>query len=275
MIDKISYGFINSVYGFNDYTLNELICKIAQKMDEVITQANESFNYLDWLKGQGLTDEVINTLLAWKEDGTFDNIINEHLFNEFNTRLDNIANNTDGYVSLKKYEYLVNNDDWTSALQTAINENNKITLHKDILTSSPVLLKSNVIIEFNNYVITNLKTSVFINFSGENFSQGFELNNLNLRGDTNTIQTIPHLIPQQDINKHLFIDCPYDVLLYSDDNTGLTITHNYDRTENARCGLHFKNCNNFKLNNIYVEGFDIGYHFRGGSMITLNNLKGS
>ena len=63
MIDKLPYGFINSVYGFNDYTLNELICKLAQKMDEVITQSNESFNYLDWLKGQGLSDEVIKTLL--------------------------------------------------------------------------------------------------------------------------------------------------------------------------------------------------------------------
>ena len=48
MIDKFSCGFINSVYEFNDFTLNELICKLAQKMDEVITQSNESFNYLDW-----------------------------------------------------------------------------------------------------------------------------------------------------------------------------------------------------------------------------------
>ena len=40
MIDKFSCNFINSVYHFNDYTLNELICKLAQKMDEVITQSN-------------------------------------------------------------------------------------------------------------------------------------------------------------------------------------------------------------------------------------------
>ena len=90
MIDKLPYGFINSVYGFNDYTLNELICKIAQKMDEVITQSNESFNYLDWLKEQGLSDEVINILLAWKEDGTLENIINENIFNEINSQIDTI-----------------------------------------------------------------------------------------------------------------------------------------------------------------------------------------
>ena len=91
MIDKLPYGFINSVYGFNDYTLNELICKIAQKMDEVITQANESFNYLDWLKGQGLSDEVINTFLAWKEDGTFNTIINENIFNGLNNKINEIG----------------------------------------------------------------------------------------------------------------------------------------------------------------------------------------
>ena len=89
MIDKFSHGFINSVYDFNDFTLNELICKLAQKMDEVITQANESFNYLDWLKGQGLSDEVIGTLQAWKEDGTLDTIINSNVFNELNSKVDN------------------------------------------------------------------------------------------------------------------------------------------------------------------------------------------
>ena len=91
MIDKLPYGFINSVYGFNDYTLNELICKLAQKMDEVITQSNESFNYLDWLKGQGLSDEVIKILLDWKENGTLETIINENIFNGLNTKIDNFV----------------------------------------------------------------------------------------------------------------------------------------------------------------------------------------
>ena len=77
MIDKFSRGFINSVYDFNDFTLNELICKLAQKMDEVITQSNESFNYLEWLKGEGLSDEVIKILEEWKEDGTLETLIND------------------------------------------------------------------------------------------------------------------------------------------------------------------------------------------------------
>ena len=91
MIDKFSHGFIKSVYDFNDYTLNELLCKLAQKMDEVITQSNESFSYLDWLKGQGLSDEVINVLTEWKDNGTLDVIINGHVFNEINNSINDLT----------------------------------------------------------------------------------------------------------------------------------------------------------------------------------------
>ena len=87
MIDKFSCGFIKSVYDFNDFTLNELICKLAQKMDEVITQSNESFNYLDWLKGQGLSDEVNELLTQWEQDGTLSKLINVDLFNGLKTEL--------------------------------------------------------------------------------------------------------------------------------------------------------------------------------------------
>ena len=116
MIDKFSHGFINSVYDFNDFTLNELICKLAQKMDEVITQSNESFNYLDWLKGQGLSDEVIKIMIEWKENGTFETIINEQLFNGLNNKIDenkaeldesiNVINSQlDTIEKIKKFRY--------------------------------------------------------------------------------------------------------------------------------------------------------------------------
>ena len=87
MIDKFSCGFIKSVYDFNDFTINELLCKLAQKMDEVITQSNESFSYLDWLKGQGLSDEVNELLTQWEQDGTLSKLINVDLFNGLKTEL--------------------------------------------------------------------------------------------------------------------------------------------------------------------------------------------
>ena len=108
MIDKFSHGFINSVYDLNDFTLNELICKLAQKMDEVITQSNESFNYLYWLKGQGLSDEVIKIMLKWKEDGTLETLINENIFNELNTKIDDFKVDVNDKVDTFKNE--VNNN---------------------------------------------------------------------------------------------------------------------------------------------------------------------
>ena len=106
MIDKLPYGFINSVYGFNDYTLNELICKLAQKMDEVITQSNESFNYLDWLKEQGLPDELQGILNTMLEDGTFENIINQNVFNGLNNRINEVNSQLDNNA-----KQMINNAD--------------------------------------------------------------------------------------------------------------------------------------------------------------------
>ena len=99
MIDKFAHGFINSVYDFNDFTLNELICKLAQKMDEVITQSNESFNYLDWLKNEGVSDEVQAIMNSMLEDGTLENLINiekydklkNDLLEEFNNKINRVA----------------------------------------------------------------------------------------------------------------------------------------------------------------------------------------
>ena len=104
MIDKFSHGFINSVYEFNDFTLNELICKLAQKMDEVITQSNESFNYLDWLKGQGLSDTVIGILLAWKDDGTLETLINDVLLQDIQNDVNNIRTETNETINDFKTE---------------------------------------------------------------------------------------------------------------------------------------------------------------------------
>ena len=107
MIDKFSHGFINSVYDFNDFTLNELICKLAQKMDEVIYQSNESFSYLDWLKTQGLSDEVINVLTEWKDNGTLEVIINGHVFNELSNSINEINNSINDLT--QRIEQLENN----------------------------------------------------------------------------------------------------------------------------------------------------------------------
>ena len=148
MIDKLPYGFINSVYGFNDYTLNELICKIAQKMDEVITQSNESFNYLEWLKGQGLSDEVIKIMIEWKENGTLEALINEQLFNSLNTKIDenkseldesiNVINSQLDNIKNKQNDVLINVRDF-GVLGNGTDETEKIQLAFDNIEKGQTL----------------------------------------------------------------------------------------------------------------------------------------
>ena len=151
MIDKLSCGFINSVYDFNDYTLNELICKLAQKMDEVITQSNESFNYLDWLKEQGLPDELIKIMLEWKENGTLETLINQNLFNGLNNKIDDINNNfnlfknNNGCVSftelggIKNNATIDNSEKLLEAMNHCANNNKILVLDGKFNISAPIV----------------------------------------------------------------------------------------------------------------------------------------
>ena len=99
MIDKFMYGFLNSVYDLEDYTQLEINSKLIQKMDEVIENCNNVFEYVDWLKEQGVPDEVQNILFTWKEDGTLKNLSNkkekDKLRNEINNNINELAHSID------------------------------------------------------------------------------------------------------------------------------------------------------------------------------------
>ena len=192
MIDKFSHGFINSVYDFNDYTLNELICKLAQKMDEVITQSNESFNYLDWLKEQGLSDTVIGILLGWKDDGTLDVIINGNVFNELNTKVDTFQEKVNNELETKKLEidniikglnrcselhYINNSPDESSVLFKCMNGEVVLIDCGETFSSGSIYnrLKALGITKINHFIITHFHSDhvggynmVFDNFVVDN-----------------------------------------------------------------------------------------------------------
>ena len=84
MIDNFYHGFLNRVYESDDYTQLEINSKLIQKMDEVIDECNKAFEIMNWIKEEGLTNEVINTLLTWKEDGTLEEIIKKVTTNQCN-----------------------------------------------------------------------------------------------------------------------------------------------------------------------------------------------
>ena len=96
MIDKFMHGFLNRVYDLQDYTQLEINSKLIQKMDEVIENCNNAFEFVDWLKEQGVPDEVQTKIDTMLEDGTLEKLINleklNQLSNDINSQLDSIEN---------------------------------------------------------------------------------------------------------------------------------------------------------------------------------------
>ena len=92
MIDKFIHGFLNRVYDLEDYTQLEINSKLIQKMDEVIENCNNAFEYVDWLKEQGVPDEVQTIIDTMLEDGTLENLINIEKLNQLSSELSSSIN---------------------------------------------------------------------------------------------------------------------------------------------------------------------------------------
>ena len=96
MIDKFMHGFLNRVYGYDDYTQLEINSKLIQKIDEVIDECNNAFEFVDWLKEQGVPDEVQTIIDTMLEDGTLENLINlkklNQLSDDVNEKLESVEN---------------------------------------------------------------------------------------------------------------------------------------------------------------------------------------
>ena len=108
MIEKFMHGFLNRVYDLEDYTQLEINSKLMQKMDEVIENCNNAFEFMDYIKEEGLMNEVINILFTWKEDGTLENLSNkneiDNLRNELTNSIDTKINELKELINQNKSE---------------------------------------------------------------------------------------------------------------------------------------------------------------------------
>ena len=95
MIDKFYYDFLNRVYSYDDYTQQEINSKLIQKIDEVIEECNNAFEFVDWLKEQGVSDEVQNILFAMLENDSLKDIFNVKVYNNLKTEIDNLKTEID------------------------------------------------------------------------------------------------------------------------------------------------------------------------------------
>lgn len=81
---------IFSVYDYNDFSIQELLCTFFEKINECVDISNATFKLAEWLVSVGLKQEVAITLNKWLADGTLKEIINEEIFSDLNNKIDKV-----------------------------------------------------------------------------------------------------------------------------------------------------------------------------------------
>lgn len=105
MIKGITEDILKKVYGFSEMTNEELKCKFFQKLEECIDLCNNSADILDWIKNEGIEDNVKEILNTWKDDGTLKEIVNNYILNNLkNEIISDITKNLN--FSLKSFSDL-------------------------------------------------------------------------------------------------------------------------------------------------------------------------
>jgi len=93
MIDKLEHNPINSftssVYDFNELSLQELLNKYFQKINECVENGNKALNFVAWLKNEGLPLEVEKEITLMYQDGRITEIINK-LANDVKKQINDI-----------------------------------------------------------------------------------------------------------------------------------------------------------------------------------------
>lgn len=87
MIKGIVEDILKRVYNFSEMTDEELRCKFFQKLEECIDLCNNSADILEWIKNEGVEDNVKETLNTWKDDGTLKEIINNYIITNLKNEL--------------------------------------------------------------------------------------------------------------------------------------------------------------------------------------------
>ena len=104
MINHLKGIEINSIYDFdNTFSINELLCKFWEKIEETINITNESIDILNWIKEEAMTKEVEELITQLVDDGTIERMINVDKIEELKEDLTKILNNVDKITSVKLY----------------------------------------------------------------------------------------------------------------------------------------------------------------------------
>ena len=96
MIEKLENNIlindkIKSVYNFNEYTIQDLLCKFFEKINETVDISNQALDFLIWLKNEGLPNEVIEELENMYKDGRLTQLL-DNMIGNFNLQINNLKN---------------------------------------------------------------------------------------------------------------------------------------------------------------------------------------
>ena len=90
MKDYIRHLKINSIYDFDDcLSINELLCKFYEKIEDTIEVSNEAIDILNWVRETGVGEEVQRLVQALVDNGDIERMINVDKFEEFKTTVNN------------------------------------------------------------------------------------------------------------------------------------------------------------------------------------------
>ena len=176
MIKHLKGLEINSIYDFdNAFSINELLCKFWEKIEETINISNESIDILNWVKEQGLADELqvlINQLVA---DGTIEQMINVDKIEELRTTIEEIQANVREQletnandikniaVSVKKFNADDTGvDDTSESFKNANTYNNSVYVANGTFRISTNTNIGTLVVGKNGYIIIDENTTLTV-----------------------------------------------------------------------------------------------------------------
>lgn len=167
MINGIAEDILKKVYDFSEMTNEELRCKFFQKLQECIELCNNSADILEWIKNEGVEDNVKEILNTWKDDGTLDKIINIDKINNLKAELNNSIN-----------ELQNKHDNDINATNTKVN-----TLESNVNTTvdnaiNQMNTKVDNSIDEQNTKMNNLKEEITTNYNNQSTDFQNKFNNL-------------------------------------------------------------------------------------------------
>lgn len=92
MINNLINSSINlmggSVYQYNEYTLQELLSRFFESINNCIDETNKAITIMEWVKKEGLPIEVQTYLNNMLVNGSLEDLINKTIFATLNTKVE-------------------------------------------------------------------------------------------------------------------------------------------------------------------------------------------